>query len=92
MNHRAIEDLSSAVKDQIAGVVLFGDTQKRADNDQIPNFPRDKIRFFCALANSDTVCLGNLAGAVLAPHLSYGRDAEESGRFLIGKINAVRRG
>ena len=35
MNHRAIEDLSSAVKNQIAGVVLFGDTQKRADNDQV---------------------------------------------------------
>lgn len=90
MNHRAIEDLSSAVKNQIAGVVLFGDTQKRADNDQIPNFPRDKIKFFCAAANSDTVCLGNLAGAVLAPHLSYGRNAEEAGRFLIGKVNAVR--
>lgn len=90
MNHRAIEDLSSVVKDQIAGVVLFGDTQKRADNDQIPNFPKDKIKIFCGVANSDTVCLGNLAGAVLVPHLSYGIDAAEAGRFLIGKINTVR--
>ena len=29
VNHRAIEDLSADVKDQIAGVVTFGDTQNR---------------------------------------------------------------
>ncbi|KAG9201208.1 hypothetical protein G6514_005937 [Epicoccum nigrum] len=90
VNHRAIEDLSTAVKNQIAGVVTFGDTQNRADNQQIPNFPKDKIKIFCGGVIRDTVCDGNLAGAVLAPHLSYGRNAEEAGRFLIGKINAVR--
>ncbi|KNG45793.1 carbohydrate esterase family 5 protein [Stemphylium lycopersici] len=90
VNHRAIEDLSQSVKDQIAGVVTFGDTQARADNQQIPNFPRTKLQIFCGGVIRDTVCDGNLAGAVLAPHLSYGRDAGEAGRFLIGKINAVR--
>jgi cutinase len=90
VNHRAIEDLSTAVKNQIAGVVTFGDTQNRADNQQIPNFPKDKIKIFCGGVIRDTVCDGNLAGAVLAPHLSYGRNAEEAGRFFIGKINAVR--
>ena len=39
----------------------------------------------------DIVCDGNLAGAVLAPHLSYGEDAAEAGQFLINKINAVRK-
>jgi cutinase len=29
VNHRAIEDLSAAVKEKIAGVVLYGDTQKQ---------------------------------------------------------------
>jgi cutinase len=90
VNHRAIEDLSEAVKTQIAGVVTFGDTQARRDNQQIPNFPRDKLKIFCGGAVRDTVCDGNLAGAVLLPHLSYGRDAGEAGKFLIGKINAVR--
>jgi cutinase len=90
VNHRAIEDLSTSVKNQIAGVVTFGDTQARADNQQIPNFPRDKLKIFCGGVIRDTVCDGNLAGAVLAPHLSYGRNAGEAGEFLIGKINAVR--
>lgn len=90
VNHRAIEDLSTSVKNQIAGVVTFGDTQNRRDNQQIPNFPRDKLQIFCGGLVRDTVCDGNLAGAVLLPHLSYGDDAEEAGEFLIGKINAVR--
>jgi cutinase len=90
VNHRAIEDLSTSVKNQIAGVVTFGDTQARRDNQQIPNFPRDKLQIFCGGAVRDTVCDGNLAAAVLLPHLSYGGDAEEAGKFLIGKINAVR--
>jgi hypothetical protein len=29
VNHRAIESLSSAVQEQIAGVILYGDTQKQ---------------------------------------------------------------
>jgi cutinase len=90
VNHRAIEELSSAVKNQIAGVVTFGDTQNRADNGQIPNFPRDKLKVFCGNLVRDTVCDGNLAGAVLAPHLSYGQNAVEAGQFLINKVNAVR--
>jgi cutinase len=76
--------------DQIKGVVTFGDTQNRRDNGQIPNLPKDKIKIFCGSALArDTVCDGNLAGAVLAPHLSYGRDAREAGEFLIGKAGNV---
>lgn len=29
VNHRAIEELDPAVQDQIAGVILYGDTQKQ---------------------------------------------------------------
>lgn len=89
VNHRAIEDLSADVKDQIAGVVTFGDTQNRADGGRIPNFPQNKIKIFCGGVIRDTVCDGNLAGAVLAPHLSYGVNAREAGAYLIGKVNAV---
>ncbi|WYZ42518.1 hypothetical protein EsH8_VI_000217 [Colletotrichum jinshuiense] len=89
LNHRAIEDLPAAQKNQIAGVVTFGDTQWRADNGQIPNFPKEKVKIICAANPRDTVCDGNLSAAVLAPHLSYGANAGEGADFLIGKIRAV---
>jgi len=83
--------LSAAVQDQIAAVVTFGDTQNRADGGRIPNFPQNKIKIFCgSVLARDSVCDGNLAGAVLLPHLSYGGDAGEAAEFLIGRINAVR--
>ena len=81
--------MSSVVKDQIAGVVTFGDTQNRADNGRIPNFPHNKIKIFCGDLVRDTVCDGNLGGAVLAPHLSYGANVDEAADFLIGKVSAV---
>ncbi|ORY01568.1 cutinase [Clohesyomyces aquaticus] len=86
--HRGIEGLAQAVKDQIVGVVTFGDTQKTKDKGVIPNFPADKLKIFCA-GGTDTVCLGNLAAAVLPPHLSYTVNADEAGRFLIGKVGSV---
>lgn len=61
VNHRAIEDASAAVKAQIAAVVTFGDTQNQADNGQIPNFPRDKIRVFCGGLTRDRVCDGDVS-------------------------------
>lgn len=83
--------MSAAVQDQIAAVVTFGDTQNRADGGRIPNFPQNKIKIFCgSVLARDSVCDGNLAGAVLLPHLSYGGDAGEAAEFLIGRINAVR--
>jgi cutinase len=79
------------VKDQIAGVVTFGDTQKVRDHGVIPNFPSEKLKVFCGSALlHDTVCDGNLQGATLAPHLSYGSFAVEAGKFLIGKVNGAR--
>ncbi|PVH97877.1 carbohydrate esterase family 5 protein, partial [Periconia macrospinosa] len=87
--HRSIEDLPQNVKDQIVRVVTFGDTQRRADNDQIPSFPMEKLKIFCGDPLYDTVCDGNLSAAVLPPHLAYGLDADEAGQFLIGKGNAV---
>lgn len=81
--------MDSAIKDQIAGVVTFGDTQFRADKGVIPNFPAEKLKVFCDPLGHDTVCDGVLTAAVLAPHLSYGRNAVEGAQFLIGKANAV---
>jgi len=86
VNHRAIEDLSASVKAQIAGVVLYGDTQKQQDRDQIPNFPKDKVLIICQ--PGDLVCVGTLT--VLPPHLTYGSRVDEGVNFLAGKIRAAQ--
>ena len=90
MNHRSIEDLPAAQQAKIAGVVTFGDTQFRADNGRIPNFPADKVKIICAANPRDTVCHGILSAAVLPPHLSYGANADEGANFLAGKIRAAQ--
>jgi cutinase len=82
--HRAIENLPQSTKDVIRGVVTFGDTQNLQDRGQIPNFPREKVRIFCAAG--DLVCFGTLT--ITAAHLSYGRDAAAAANFLAGRIRA----
>ncbi|KAF2281394.1 cutinase precursor [Westerdykella ornata] len=86
VNHRAIEELSQSVKDRIVGTVLYGDTQKQQDNNQIPNFPKDKVLIICN--PGDLVCTGSLV--VLAPHLAYGARADEGVNFLAQKIRAAQ--
>jgi cutinase len=85
VNHRAIEDLPQNVKDKIRGIVLFGDTQKRADGDQINGISTSRTKFFCA-GGLDQVCNGVLSAAVLAPHLSYGVNAVEAGNWLADQV------
>jgi cutinase len=84
--HRGVEDIEQVIKDKIAGAVCFGDTQWRADGGRIPNFPQDRYKVFCGGIIRDTVCDGNLAAAVLAPHLSYGSDAGAAADFLLSKL------
>ncbi|KAH7392485.1 cutinase precursor [Pyrenochaeta sp. MPI-SDFR-AT-0127] len=86
VNHRAIEELDAGVQDQIAGVVLYGDTQKQQDNDQIPNFPTDKVRIICQAG--DAVCRGRLV--VLPAHLTYGQRADEGVEFLTTQIQGAQ--
>ncbi|KAG9205229.1 hypothetical protein G6514_008806 [Epicoccum nigrum] len=84
VNHRAIESLDQSVKDQIAGVVLYGDTQKLQDRNQIPDFPADKVKIICQ--PGDAVCLGQLL--VLPAHLTYGVRADEGVEFLVAQVKA----
>lgn len=86
VNHRAIEELDASVKDKIAGVVLYGDTQKQQDNDQIPNFPADKVKIICQVG--DAVCRGQLL--VLPAHLTYGTRADEGIDFLVSQVKAMQ--
>ncbi|KAJ4298005.1 hypothetical protein N0V90_005904 [Kalmusia sp. IMI 367209] len=85
VSHRAIESLDPAVQNQIAGVILYGDTQNQQDNGQIPNFDPAKTKIICA--TGDLVCKGTLT--ILPAHLSYGANADEGAAFLNQKITAA---
>jgi cutinase len=85
VSHRAIESLTATVQSQIAGVVLYGDTQNTQDRAQIPGFDKQKTKIFCA--QGDLVCTGSLV--ILAPHLSYGANADEGAAFLVQKARAA---
>jgi cutinase len=85
LTHRAIEDLPQNVKDKIAGVVTYGDTQNQQDGGKIPNFPANKVLVICN--TGDAVCRGTLT--ILAPHLDYVRRVPEAVAFLTQKVNGV---
>lgn len=86
VTHRAIENLDQSVKDKIVGVITYGDTQKKQDDSQIPNFPPEKLLILCN--DGDAVCSGLLL--VLPPHLDYEKRVPEAVAFLTDKINAAQ--
>lgn len=82
--HGAIPGLSQAVKDQIKGVITYGDTRNKQDNERIPDFPTDKTRIVCNVG--DLVCDGTLI--LTAAHFTYGGTQVRSAvRWLEGKLN-----
>jgi cutinase len=86
INHRAIEELDSRVQDQIAGVLLYGDPQKQQDRNQIPNFPKDKLKIICQ--PGDALCLG--IPIILPPHSTYHARADDGVEFLTAQIEAAQ--
>jgi cutinase len=82
--HNSVSGLSSSVKDRVKGVVLFGDTRNLQDGRQIPNFPRDSIKIYCALG--DMVCSGTLI--ITLAHFSYSVNVPDALSFLSSKVNA----
>jgi cutinase len=79
----AVSDLSTTVRNQVVGTVLFGYTKNQQNRGAIPNYPQDRLKVFCAAG--DLVCTGSLT--VTAAHLTYGDEARnEAPAFLISKI------
>lgn len=74
----AIQQMPAAQQKMVAGVVVWGFTRAEQDNLQIPGYPVAQTKVFCA--TGDLVCNNTLT--ITAAHLSYGRNADESGAFL----------
>ncbi|KAJ9150068.1 Cutinase [Coniochaeta hoffmannii] len=85
LTHRAIEGLSQGVKDRIAGVVTFGDTQTLQDGEHILGFPLNKTLIICNVG--DVICAGTLW--VVPIHLDYTRRVPEAVAFLVSRIEAA---
>jgi cutinase len=76
----SIKSLSSTIKNQIKGVVLFGYTQNEQNDDQIPNYPKANTDIYCD--PTDLVCDGVLV-------VTYLSDAEgPAPDFLISKVGS----
>lgn len=63
----------------VSSAVIFGDP----DNGQaVGNVPTANTKVICA--TGDLICAGQ--AVILAPHLSYGRNADEAAQFVVGNM------
>ncbi|RGP77053.1 cutinase 3 [Fusarium longipes] len=85
----AVTDVDDAIREKIAGTVLFGYTKNLQNRGKIPSYPEDRTKVFCN--TGDLVCTGTLI--VAGPHLLYQTDAAGAApRFLIEKADALGAG
>ncbi|KAK0623684.1 cutinase [Immersiella caudata] len=85
--HRAIESLPEYVKNRIAGVVTFGDTQALQDGGRIKNYPIERTMIICNAG--DLVCWGT--SYITETHFPayYLARVPEALTFLIGRLAAM---
>ncbi|KAH7202963.1 cutinase-domain-containing protein [Fusarium oxysporum] len=83
----SITDVDSAIREKIAGTVLFGYTKNQQNNGRIPSYPAERTKVFCNAG--DLVCTGSLV--IAGPHLMYQSAAAGAApEFLIQRVAGVQ--
>jgi cutinase len=81
--HRAMEKVTNqTVLNQIAAAVTFGDTQKKQDDEGVPNVSANKTLILCN--DGDLVCDGTLI--VTPNHLDYTGKVQQASDFVTGLL------
>jgi cutinase len=80
--HASIEIAAQSVRNQIVAAVTFGDTQKKQDGGQIPNFDPAKTLILCH--DGDLVCSGTII--VTDQHHDYEDLAPTAASFIVSKV------
>ena len=65
----------------VSSAVIFGDPD---NGDAVGQVPAANTKIICA--TGDLICAGQ--AVILAPHLSYGRNADEAAQFVVGNMAA----
>ncbi|KAK8118356.1 uncharacterized protein PG998_002982 [Apiospora kogelbergensis] len=78
----AIQALGAQTKNQVKGVVMYGFTRNAQDKGQVPGYPQNQTKVFCAAG--DLVCVNTLN--ITPAHLTYGVNAPAATRFLAGTV------
>jgi len=84
ITHRAVEGLPEYVRDRIAGVVTFGDTQTLQDGGRIKGYPIDKTLIICN--PGDVICSGYMWVVPVHFPIYYVNRVPEGLAFLIARL------
>jgi cutinase len=83
--HAAFDGLSSSIKDQVAGIVLFGDTRNLQEHGRIAGYSPEKTLIICQPL--DLVCAGTL---IITPaHVTYPLRVPEAVDFMDARVLAA---
>ncbi|GAW12417.1 hypothetical protein ANO14919_017830 [Xylariales sp. No.14919] len=84
--HRAIEGLAADVRDRIAGVVTFGDTQTYQDGGRVKGYPTNQTLIICN--EGDIICVGTLV-PIYPVHWDYVKWVPTATLFLAQTVLAA---